>query len=333
MSARRRRWGAWLAAAVAAMTVTLAAAQEVTLAFVGDVMLADGPGRLIRRGGDPLRAVAPWLADADVRVANLECVVARGGSPEPDKPYTFRAHPRVLPVLRRHVDAVSLANNHSGDYGPQAFAEMLDRLDAAGLAWFGGGRTLADAHRPWVFERHGVRIALLGYNEFLPRHFEADTDKPGVAWSDDDEVRLDIRRARERYGADVVIPVMHWGWEYEPLADARQRALARRMIDAGADAVIGGHPHVVQDTEVYRGRPIVYSLGNFVFDGFDTPPSTTGWLLRLTVDRQGAVRWNALQVRLDRDGSPHPQPQWPGTCWTRGEPQAVPCTVPAVRPR
>lgn len=329
MKALRRRWRQFAVAGGLALATAVALAQEVTLAFVGDVMLAEGPGRVIRRGGDPFRSVAPWLAGADVRVANLECVVARGGSPEPGKPYTFRAHPRVLPVLRRHVDVVSVANNHSGDYGSEAFAEMLDRLAATGIAAFGGGRTLAEAHQPLVLERRGVRIALLGYNEFLPRHFEADTDKPGVAWSEDAQVRLDIQRARAVHAADVVIPVMHWGWEYEPSAGARQRALARLMIDAGADAVIGGHPHVVQDTEVYRGRPIIYSLGNFVFDGFHAPETTTGWLLRLTVDRRGAVRWNAMDVQLDRDGSPQPRADRLGWCWSRdGAHDATRCTVP-----
>jgi poly-gamma-glutamate capsule biosynthesis protein CapA/YwtB (metallophosphatase superfamily) len=108
-------------------------------------------------------------------------------------------------------------------------------------------------------------------------------------------VRLDIARARTLHRADIVIPVMHWGWEYEPRASARQRELARVMIDAGADAVVGGHPHVTQDTEQYRGRPIVYSLGNFVFDGFTDADTTTGWLLRLEVDRQGARRWRTVR--------------------------------------
>lgn len=145
MIARLRCARRLIAAAALALGAGALWAQEVTLAFMGDVMLADGPGRLIQRGGDPFRAVAPWLAGADVRVANLECVVARGGSPEPDKPYTFRAHPRVLPILRRYVDGVSIANNHSGDYGPQALAEMMDRhgaphpqADRPGWCWTRG---------------------------------------------------------------------------------------------------------------------------------------------------------------------------------------------------
>jgi poly-gamma-glutamate capsule biosynthesis protein CapA/YwtB (metallophosphatase superfamily) len=301
----------------------------VSIAFVGDVMLDTLPGRAIRRGRDPFASFAKILDAADIRVANLECVVATTGTPEPGKPYTFRAHPRTLGVLERHFDAVSLANNHSGDFGTAAFGEMLGLLERRGIAYFGGGRDLARAHEPLIVERKGLRIALLGYDEFLPRSFEADHDRPGVAWSEDDQVRLDIARARTLHRADVVIPVMHWGWEYEPRAGARQRELARVMIDAGADAVVGGHPHVTQDTEQYRGRPIVYSLGNFVFDGFTDADTTTGWLLRLEVDRQGARRWRTFVGRIDRQGIPHPDAKAPGDCWQRGQDAAVPCAAPS----
>jgi len=248
----------------------------VTLAFVGDINLDGLPGKLVRRGGDPFTPFAVLLAEADIRVGNLECVVATRGEPIPKKPYTFRAHPRTLTSLKRHFDAVSLANNHSGDFGPAAFGDLLALLNRRGIGYFGGGTNLAQAHRPLIVERHGLRIALLGYDEFLPRSFEADSDRPGVAWSEDQQVQHDIAEARSRDHADLVVPFMHWGWEHETLASPRQRRLARLMIDAGADAVVGSHPHVVQDTEEYRGRPIVYSLGNFVFDRFSEDVANTG---------------------------------------------------------
>lgn len=278
---------------------------EVRLVFLGDVMLADGPGRVIAKGQDPFAQVAQRLKQADVRIANLECVVARSGKAF-DKPWTFRAHPRVLDVLKRHVDVVSVANNHSGDFGREAFAEMLQRLDAAGLPHIGGGRDLASAHEPHIVQRNGLKIALLGYDEFFPRHFEAGHDHPGVAWSEDEQVVADIRRARRVHGADLVIPFMHWGQEHEPEANARQRQLARLMIDAGADAVVGTHPHVVQDTETYRGKPIVYSLGNFVFDGFSSLDNRTGWMLFMTLGREGVRQWHTEAVRTDVDGRPWP---------------------------
>jgi Bacterial capsule synthesis protein PGA_cap len=336
---RRARLAA-LALAAAAGAALLppgasAAGQEVaegpvTLAIVGDVMLADGPGRSIAAGRDPLAPFGTFLREADIRVANLECVIASRGKAE-DKPFTFLAHPRTMAVVKRHFDAVSLANNHSGDFGTPAFAEMLDRLATARVGAFGGGRDLAQAHAPLVIERKGLRIALLGYNEFFPRSFEADVDKPGVAWSEDEQVRRDIRLARELHGADLVIPFMHWGIEHEPLADARQRALARLMIDAGADAVIGGHPHVTQDVESYRGKPIVYSLGNFVFDGFTDVDNNTGWLLRLELDRQGVRSWNTVVARIDSRGTPHPRPDLPAQCWERETAEARACTARVPR--
>jgi poly-gamma-glutamate synthesis protein (capsule biosynthesis protein) len=291
---------------------------RISLVFAGDTVLDDDAGRLIARGGDPFRDFTADLADADVRIANLECVVATQGAAG-RKNYTFRAHPRVLPVLRRHFDAVTLANNHSGDFGREAFAQMLGLLDRAGLAQAGGGLNLAQAHTPWVVERNGLRLAVLSYNEFMPRRFEADHDAPGVAWSEDEQVIEDIRRARSVHRADVVIPIMHWGWENERVANARQRQLARRMIEAGADAVIGGHPHVTQDVEHHQGKPIVYSVGNFVMKETDNEHQRQGWLLRMAFDRQGALAVQTLGVRIGMDGIPTRDPQAATPCWQRGD--------------
>lgn len=297
----------------------------VSIAFVGDVMLADTPGKVIASGRDPLAPFAPLLNQSDIRVANLECVVATVGTAAPDKPYTFRAHPRTLKMVQRHFDAVGLANNHSGDFGPAAFGQMLGLLEARQVGYFGGGRNLAQAHTPLMLERKGLRIAFLGYNEFFPRSFEADFDKPGIAWSEDEQVALDIRNARTLHKADVVIPVMHWGWEHETTANARQRKLARLMIDAGADAVVGGHPHVTQDVEQYRGKPIIYSLGNFVFDGFDSPTTTTGWMLQMDVARDGARAWKIYVAKIDKDGTPRPAKPTPTLCWNRDKPDSTAC--------
>jgi poly-gamma-glutamate synthesis protein (capsule biosynthesis protein) len=270
---------------------------------MGDVMLADGPGRVIARGKDPFAAVMASMKGADLRIANLECVIATGGKPA-DKPWTFRAHPRVLDVLRRHVDAVSLANNHSGDFGREAFAQMLTRLERAGLPHFGGGKDLRSAHRPVILERQGLRIALLGYNEMFPRQFEAGPGSPGIAWADEEQIVADIDAARAQ--ADVVIPFMHWGQEHSETAHARQRALARVMIRAGADAVVGTHPHVRQDTEIIDGKPVIYSLGNFVFDGFKDADNNTGSILWMTVTASGVRDWRLEEVHIDAAGRPHP---------------------------
>ena len=306
-----------LAQAAGAPGVEPTSNPTVSLVFAGDSVLDADAGALIAQGGDPYASLASYFANADIRITNLECVVATKGSAG-DKMFTFRAHPRVIPVLRRHFDAVALANNHSGDFGPDAFAEMLNLLQAAGLPQVGGGMNLRQAHTPLIFERKGLRIAVLSYDEFQPRSFEADHNLPGVAWSEDERVVADIRAARRVHRADLVIPIMHWGWENEPVANARQRQLARRMVQAGADAVIGGHPHVTQDIAHYRGKPIVYSVGNFIMKETDNANQRIGWVLRLDLDRQGVVRLGTRVVRIDMAGIPTLDTTASSPCWRRG---------------
>jgi len=300
-------------------------AEQVSLVFAGDIVLDDTAGAMIARGEDPFSGLADLFASTDIRIGNLECVVATSGT-EANKPYTFRAHPRTLPVLKRHFDAVALANNHSGDYGREAFAQMLGLLKEADLAQFGGGHNLSQAHTPLIIERKGLRIALLGYSDFMPRSFEADYNAPGIAWSEDEQVADDIRKARTDHGANLVIPVMHWGWEDEPTSALRQRQLARLMIDAGADAVIGGHPHVTQETAQYKGRPIIYSVGNFVMKETDNAAQRRAWVLRLQLDAQGVSRFDTIPVQIDMEGIPRRNRNTASPCWQRGETDARMCT-------
>ena len=300
--------------------------RPVTLVFAGDTVLDDDPGALIARGGDPFADFSSVFASADIRIANLECVVATGGSAG-QKNFTFRAHPRVLPVLKTHFDGVALANNHSGDFGREAFSEMLGLLKQAGLAQVGGGRNLKEAHAPWIIERHGLRIAILSYNEFMPRSFEADHDAPGVAWSEDEQVVDDIRQARQVHRADLVIPIMHWGWENEVVANSRQRQLARLMVAAGADAVIGGHPHVTQDIEHIQGKPVIYSVGNFVMKETDNANQRRGWVLRLVLDKQGVRLLDTRVAQIRMDGIPERDDRAASPCWQRGDAAVGQCVA------
>ncbi len=280
------------------------AADDTRLIFSGDIMLADGPGRALARGADPFAEFAPILRAADATIGNLECVVATGGEPEKGKRWTFRAKPRALPVLARHFGIVSLANNHTGDYGRAAFVEELNFLDHYGIEHIGGGRNCVEARTPYLLKVKGLRIALLAYNDFEPRHFEAGPSWAGTAWSVDEQVVADIQAARTIHQADLVIPFMHWGEEHEP-ANARQRQLGRLMIDAGADVVVGSHPHCTQGAEYYKGRLIMFSLGNFVFDGFGKSSGRIGWLLRLRLNKQGLVAWDTVVAEMDDEGIPH----------------------------
>lgn len=316
---KRHPW-VWVWGLIVSMGFALGAhaTQEVSLVFAGDTVLDDSAGELIAQGGDPFAEFETYLKNADIRIANLECVVSTLGQAG-DKVYTFKSHPRVLAVVKKHFDAVALANNHSGDFGPAAFADMLQLIKRSGLEQVGGGMNLKQAHTPLMFQRHGLRIAVLSYNEFHPRSFEAGHNTPGVAWSEDQQVEADIKAARKFHRADVVIPIMHWGWENERQANARQRLLAQRMIDAGADAVIGGHPHVTQDISIYKGKPVIFSVGNFVMKETDNEFQRQAWLLKLYLDKRGVTRFDTLPVRIDMEGLPSVDNDTKSPCWTRGE--------------
>ncbi len=318
MSFRRRKstrnllWmlGLWLCVSVARPVAANDAAKPsppaagMSIVFVGDIMLDGGPGHGISSGRDPFAACSQLLADADYSVGNLECVLGKGGE-RMLKPFSFRGAAESPRFLKKHFSAVSLANNHSGDFGPAGLVEQLRILDDAGIPSFGAGRTLADARRPLVLEQGGFKVALLGYNGFRALTTAATADRAGSAPLEEEQVLEDIRAARTR--ADAVVPFVHWGPENTPQPRPAQIRLARKMVEAGAAAVIGAHPHVTQTVEVIRGVPVVYSLGNFVFDYFPgDPPEWTGWVAKLTFRPGQPVDLAMHSVKLDASGIPHP---------------------------
>ncbi|HEY3442893.1 MAG TPA: CapA family protein [Paludibaculum sp.] len=286
----------------------LAAAQAQTpvrVMFTGDIMLDNGPGHLITNGKDPFAAIAGTLRDADLVIGNLECAITSEGHAE-DKPYTFKGPRSAIPLLKSYFSAVSLANNHSRDWGVAGFADELRLLDQAGLKYFGGGRDDRQARQPLILTAQGKRIAFLGYNDYPPERFAATRHRPGVAWLKEKDVAADIRTARERDHADFVLLFLHWGYELEETPLPEQVSLAQRLIDAGADAVIGAHPHVTQTVQWYKDRPIVYSLGNLVFDYFPTdPPVWKGWMARLSLGGAAGTKLELFAVEMDPSGAPH----------------------------
>ncbi len=278
----------------------------VSVVICGDVMLDGGPGHEVVNGVDPFKDFSPLFQSADISICNLECVLASGGEVL-QKAYTFRGADGSLPLLKKHFSAVSLANNHSADFGLDTFVRQLEMLETGGLAHFGGGRNLDAARKPLIIERNGQRIAFLGYNGFNPTQYSATADKPGVGPLDVEMMTADIRRARSEYKADIVIPYVHWGRELVPSPRAIHTEMAHRMIDAGASIVVGAHPHITQTVDIYKGRPIVYSLGNFVFDYFPVdPPVWVGWATKFTFHRDGRVDLETTALEIDKVGIPHP---------------------------
>jgi poly-gamma-glutamate synthesis protein (capsule biosynthesis protein) len=174
----------------------------------------------------------------------------------------------------------------------------------------GAGANELEAHTPMIVNMKGVRVAFLAYVGIEPKQASADADVPGVAWLDGDRLLGDIRFARPL--ADVLIVCLHWGVEYQPRPDRKQVELAHQMIDAGADLVVGGHPHVVQPTEFYHGRWIAYSLGNFIFDQ-RWPSTHHGLMLKVTLTGTQVSDATTIPITID-DGyqafvTPPPPPK------------------------
>jgi poly-gamma-glutamate synthesis protein (capsule biosynthesis protein) len=228
----------------------------------------------------PFQEIAATLRSADLRFCNLECPISDRGR-DLHHLYSFRADPRALAGLKAAgFDVVSLANNHSYDWGPAALVDSLERLRAAGIRPVGAGRNILAAHYPALMNVGGLRIAFLGYVEIEPKEATAGVGRPGVAWLEPVQVLADIRFARAL--ADLVIVCPHWGVEYALRPTRGQVEFAHRMIDAGADLIVGSHPHVVQPLEAYHDRWIAYSLGNFVFDQ-KSAAGHHGLMLKVTV--------------------------------------------------
>jgi len=242
---------------------------RVRLVAVGDLLMHQDVQRSARHAGnfDTLWADAtPLFAGADIAFANLETPVAPkcGAS---GRPFVFNA-PEELPLAlkRSGFSILSTANNHAYDQGTKGLAETLEHLDAAGLAYTGSGRNQAAAETPRILVCKGVRIAFLGYTDIFNHDLNQPGKGPWVNPLDEDRSPQAVREARRQ--ADCVVVSVHWGNEYQHRPTDHQREMAEKLFSAGADLIIGHHPHVLQPLETGHraGRPVAvaYSLGNFI---------------------------------------------------------------------
>ena len=232
-----------------------------------------------QRTGDA-GAVRSVIEGADLAIANFE-------NPAPDQPRyhtsgtVFSADPALIPGLAgAGIDYVSTANNHIRDAGGPGVLQTIANLKTYGIETSGSGRNLAASRRPGVFTVDGVKVAILAYDA-IAAGYHATATRIGSAPLVASYVREDVKAARAA-GADLVIVFPHWGTEYKPKPFDAQQKLARMIVDAGADMVIGNHAHWAAAMEVYKGKPIWYALGNFVFDQTWSEPTMEGITLELT---------------------------------------------------
>jgi poly-gamma-glutamate capsule biosynthesis protein CapA/YwtB (metallophosphatase superfamily) len=243
--------------------------QETTLLAVGDVMLGRYIAKVMGAAGSelPFQQIAPALKAADIVFGNLESIISKDdtGPSFPDKPYNFHARDEAAPALRKAgFTILTLANNHAMDYGSASLVRTRALLAQNDIESFGAGKDLCEARRPSIIMKNGVRFGFLGYGMAHARSVYAEKNLPGIAPIRPEDIRKDIEALRS--SVDVLVVSLHWGIEYDNKPQARQRVLAHKIIDWGADLIVGHHPHVMQGVEVYKGKIIAYSLGNFVFD-------------------------------------------------------------------
>lgn len=248
----------------------LPAPTPIRVSAVGDIMLGGTAGPEMRRYGYdyPFLFMRGLFKGSQIVFGNLEGPLTARGTPEPDKKYLFRSPPmKVAPALKAAgFTVVSLANNHAMDYGAVGLQDTVAALQANGISHAGAGNNLASARRPAVIHVGDQTVALLAYSVTLPDTFYAAADRAGTAFGHEAQVRADVEHAR-RF-ADIVIVSFHWGQEGTTDLRDYQVKLGHAAIDAGAAAVLGHHPHILQAIERYRDGVILYSLGNFVFGSY-----------------------------------------------------------------
>jgi poly-gamma-glutamate synthesis protein (capsule biosynthesis protein) len=280
------------------------ATPDVRIVCVGDMTFSRSGARSMGDPDDLLAAVRKRLADADITYGNLETPLSSRGKPA-DKQYTFRGPISAAAALARAgFDVVSVANNHSLDYGRTAFADTIDALEDAGVTPVGGGADRDAAWAPVIVKANGARVAFLAFSEITPVDFAATSTRSGCAYTQDfAAVRSAVKAAAQT--ADYTVVAMHWGIENNYTPTARQVKEGRALIKAGADAVLASHPHVLQGVEFYRDGLIAYSMGNFVF----SPGAASGRdsaILHLTLTADGVDAVSATPVHLDTF-APKPQ--------------------------
>lgn len=275
----------------------------INVTVAGDIIFGRTVHTRMLRYNDfahPMRLVAPRLRDADLTIADLECSMS-DRTEKPEDPFTFLFTTNAAAVeglTLAGIDGVSLANNHSMNFGQVGLEDTLAVLQANGIKAFGGGMNLTEARKPGIFEVKGVKFHFYGYDGITAADYGAGPTWAGTCPLETAFIPQDMAAAKAA-GAHLVIPFFHWSEEYVAVPSAYMRQLAHLAIDNGAAMVIGSHPHWVQGTEWYKGKPILYSLGNFVFDQDWSEETKQGMFAEIVVRHQRVVRVRLVPVLIE----------------------------------
>jgi poly-gamma-glutamate synthesis protein (capsule biosynthesis protein) len=277
--------------------------ETVRISLVGDILLDGTVARYIENNGVdyPWEHVSPIFGASDLVVGNLETSVGTGGQIDVNKQYTFQSKPETLKgMVNAGVDGVSIANNHILDYGQEGFKQTLDHLEAYGIQYAGGGENIGASVQPVVWDVKGTKIGFLAFSRVIyDVNWYATEKRPGILSAYDHyekDVSETIRQAREK--VDFLIVSVHWGKELAQYPEQDEIKLGRMMIDSGADVIMGHHPHVLQGIELYKNKPIIYSLGNFVFSS-TSQLGRTSMIYNLEIGSEGIINTYIIPVEIN----------------------------------
>jgi poly-gamma-glutamate capsule biosynthesis protein CapA/YwtB (metallophosphatase superfamily) len=282
--------------------------EPLCLVAVGDIMLSRYVAQKIEEHGDPghpFAGVKWFIQEADLAFGNLEGPLTPGREVKAHE-MLLRSEPAMAPALKEAgFNVLSLANNHVPDFGARGIRDTMRYLDKAGIGYAGAGRNKQEAYAPRYMEIKGQRLAFLAFNDpaVIPEAYSAG-DGPGTAVLEPQEVAAAVSEAAGN--ADFTVVSLHAGTEYAAEPDDTQVRFARLAIDAGADLVLGNHPHVVQKVEEYRGKYIFYSLGNFIFDQFWSRETREGLSVKIWIGNEGVEKMEFLPVYINNDARPVP---------------------------
>jgi hypothetical protein len=273
--------------------------RPVSVDAVGDVTFGEdvGPALSSHGGAYPWAFVGATLRSADITVGNLETAVSTRGVAAV-KEFTFRGPPAALLPMRKAAgfDVLTLANNHTADFGRDALLDTVRAVRAAGIQTIGAGATDTQARRPAIVEAGGLRVAFLGYSDVNPYGFTATSTSAGTAKADVDAITADVHAALRR--ADVAVCFFHWGVELHAAPNSRQELFAAACLNAGAKLVLGAHPHVLGGVATPSRRSLVaWTLGNFVFPSGRVTGRTA--ILHVALGADGVRGYRLVPVRID----------------------------------
>lgn len=244
--------------------------KTVSISLVGDIMLDGRVRAQINENGTEYlwEMVKEYFQNDDITIGNLETSITTRGTKWEDKKYNFRSDPKNLITMKESgIDVLTLGNNHTLDYGYEGLLDTLEYLDKSDIKRVGGGKNKKEAMEGVIIDKDGLKVAVLSFSRVVPDVRWYATDKrPGIVGAYDPHINEVIAKIEEiKKESDVVILSIHWGIERSIEPRKEEVALAKKLIDAGADVIMGHHPHVLQGVEIYKGKPIFYSLGNFMF--------------------------------------------------------------------